>query len=79
MPQSCLLEWAWNFGPKKYTLDASHAVLAAQLLAAHCLPDPTFPRASVRSIYYDTLDLQFLTEKIDSTYLKAKSPAALVR
>lgn len=57
---------------KKYVLDAVHAPLAAAVIGAHCLPDPNFARATVHSIYFDTLDLQFLTEKIDSTYLKAK-------
>jgi hypothetical protein len=57
---------------KKYALDAPHAGLAMAVIAAHCPPDPHFARATVHSIYFDTLDLQFLTEKIDSTYLKAK-------
>ncbi len=57
---------------KKYVLDASLADLALAVISAHCLPDPDFARATVHSIYFDTLDLQFLTEKIDSTYLKAK-------
>jgi hypothetical protein len=57
---------------KKYVLDAAYADLAQAVIAAHCLPDPDFAEATVHSIYYDTLDLQFLTEKIDSTYLKAK-------
>lgn len=57
---------------KKYVLDMGLALLAKTLLSAHCLPDPHFASATVHSIYYDTLDLQFLTEKIDSTYFKAK-------
>lgn len=57
---------------KKYALDAAHASLALAVIGAHCLPDPDYARATVHSIYFDTLDLQFLTEKIDSTYLKAK-------
>ncbi len=57
---------------KKYTLDMAQALLAETILRAHCLPDPHFSKATVHSIYYDTLDLQFLSEKIDSTYLKAK-------
>jgi hypothetical protein len=57
---------------KKYVLDAVHAPLAGAVIGAHCLPDPNFARATVHSIYFDTLDLQLLTEKIDSTYLKAK-------
>ena len=57
---------------KKYALDAAHAALALAVIGAHCLPDPDYARATVHSIYFDTLDLQFLTEKIDSTYLKAK-------
>lgn len=57
---------------KKYTIHAQHTAVASALLHAHCLPDPLFPKGSVHSIYYDSLDLQFLTEKIDSTYFKAK-------
>jgi hypothetical protein len=57
---------------KKYALDATHTPLALAVIGAHCLPDPDYARATVCSIYFDTLDLQFLTEKIDSTYLKAK-------
>jgi hypothetical protein len=57
---------------KKYVLDMGQALLAKTVLSAHCLPDPHFASATVHSIYFDTLDLQFLTEKIDSTYLKAK-------
>lgn len=57
---------------KKYVLDRAHALLAQTIISAHCLPDPSFARATVHSIYFDTLDLQFLSEKIDSTYFKAK-------
>jgi hypothetical protein len=57
---------------KKYVLDLAQASLAKAIIDAHCLPDPHFPMATVHSIYYDTLDLQFLSEKIDSTYFKAK-------
>ena len=57
---------------KKYVLDMAQALLAKTIISAHCLPDPHFAAATVHSIYYDTLDLQFLSEKIDSTYFKAK-------
>lgn len=57
---------------KKYVLDMAQALLAKTIISAHCLPDPHFAAATVHSIYYDTLDLQFLGEKIDSTYFKAK-------
>jgi len=57
---------------KKYVLDMAHALLAQTIISAHCLPDPHFAKATVHSIYFDTLDLQFLSEKIDSTYFKAK-------
>jgi hypothetical protein len=57
---------------KKYVLDMAQASLAKALISAHCLADPHFAMATVHSIYYDTLDLQFLSEKIDSTYFKAK-------
>lgn len=57
---------------KKYVLDGATALLAQAILQAHCRPDPAFARGTVHSIYYDTLDLQFLSEKIDSTYFKAK-------
>jgi hypothetical protein len=57
---------------KKYVLDMAQALLAKTIISAHCLPDPHFAAATVHSIYFDTLDLQFLSEKIDSTYFKAK-------
>lgn len=57
---------------KKYVLDMAQALLAKTIISAHCRPDPHFAAATVHSIYYDTLDLQFLSEKIDSTYFKAK-------
>lgn len=57
---------------KKYIISTRHAALAETVLRAHCRPDPDFAKGSVHSVYYDSLDLQFLTEKIDSTYLKAK-------
>lgn len=57
---------------KKYVLDMAQVSLAKAIIGAHCLPDPHFAMATVHSIYYDTLDLQFLSEKIDSTYFKAK-------
>lgn len=57
---------------KKYTISAVHTALASKLLSACCLPDPQFPEATVHSVYYDTLDMHYLREKLDSTYLKAK-------
>lgn len=37
-----------------------------------CEPDPEFPRGTVSSIYYDTMNWAYLNEKLNSYYLKKK-------
>ncbi len=37
-----------------------------------CLPDPLFPYNVVSSIYFDTVDLRSLNEKVNSDHLKSK-------
>jgi hypothetical protein len=56
----------------KYVLPAGKALLARSIVSALCRPDPQYPSAIVSTIYYDTPDLQLLSEKINSDYLKTK-------
>jgi hypothetical protein len=41
-------------------------------LRASCLQDPAHPRDQVTSVYFDTIGLQHLGEKVNSDYLKTK-------
>ena len=43
-----------------------------QWLRHACQPDPQFPRNRIATIYYDTLDRQFIGEKRDSEHQKTK-------
>jgi VTC domain-containing protein len=56
----------------KYVIPAGRALLARYTVAALCRPDAQFPSAVVSTIYYDTPDLELLSEKINSDYLKTK-------
>jgi hypothetical protein len=66
----------------KYVVPAARALLVRSIVSALCRPDVLYPSATVFTIYYDTPDLQLLSEKINSDYLKTKvrlrwySPAA---
>lgn len=56
----------------KFALPEARAALARRMLAALCRPDPVYQAAIVSTIYYDTPDLRFLGEKLDSDFLKTK-------
>jgi hypothetical protein len=56
----------------KFVLPAARGVLARSVLEAVCRPDVEYPAATLSTIYFDTLDLRFLGEKVDSDYLKTK-------
>jgi|MudIll2142460700_1097286.scaffolds.fasta_scaffold155379_1 hypothetical protein len=56
----------------KFTLPGGRVELARRWLDAVCRRDPEFPAAFVWTIYYDTVDLASLGEKINSDYLKRK-------
>lgn len=56
----------------KYTLPNSRAVLLWSWLHKKCRPDPLYCEGIVSSIYFDTRELDMLSEKLNSTYLKTK-------
>jgi hypothetical protein len=56
----------------KYVLPVGKARLARSIVAAFCPPDTEHPAATVSTVYYDTPDLELLSEKINSDYLKTK-------
>jgi hypothetical protein len=56
----------------KFTLPAGSVDLVRRWLGAMCRPDPKYPAAMVWTIYYDTVELESLNEKINSDYLKLK-------
>lgn len=56
----------------KYAVPAGRALLARSIVSALCRPDARYPSATVFTIYYDTPDLDLLSEKINSDYLKTK-------
>ena len=57
---------------QKFVLPAHKSDLLIAALGRCCSPDPEFPVGIVSSIYYDTAELHFLYEKVDSDYLKTK-------
>jgi len=56
----------------KYTVENSRSPQIIKWLRSVCRPDPEFPEGTVSSIYYDTRDWRFLSEKINSDYIKTK-------
>jgi hypothetical protein len=56
----------------KYALPVSRAAAVAAWLDARCDPDPEYPEGHVRSLYFDTPGLRYLTEKVDGDFLKTK-------
>lgn len=56
----------------KYLLPSGRAGILRSALERRCRPDPRYPEGIVASIYYDSLRLHSLREKIDSDYLKTK-------
>lgn len=56
----------------KFVLPAARGPLARSVVEAVCKPDVVYPAATLSTIYFDTPDLRFLGEKVDSDYLKTK-------
>jgi hypothetical protein len=56
----------------KFVVPAGKGALARSVVAALCQPDAKYPAATVWTVYYDTPDLELLSEKINSDYLKTK-------
>jgi hypothetical protein len=56
----------------KFVLPAGRAAMVASFLHTVCTADPKHPRGRIASLYYDTLDLSLLADKVDSQYLKTK-------
>ncbi len=56
----------------KYVAPAHQANVAARVLERICDSDPEFPSGVVSSIYYDTMNLDYLAQKRNSDYLKTK-------
>ena len=56
----------------KYALSPRRTAAAGTALAALCRPDPSYPVNWVLSLYYDTLRLDSLAEKVDSQLIKSK-------
>ncbi len=56
----------------KFVFENSRVSILIKWLELRCIPDPEFPTGRVSSIYYDTLNWQFLNEKMNSDYLKTK-------
>lgn len=57
----------------KYLVPASRAAFLRSWIASAVPPDSRFPPARVVTVYYDTRDLRYLGEKVDSVYLKTKA------
>ncbi len=56
----------------KYVLSPQRTAPAAVALGALCRSDPRYPANFVMSLYFDTLQLDSLAEKIDSQFAKSK-------
>lgn len=56
----------------KFVVPAGKGPLARAIVAAFCQPDANYAAATLWTVYYDTPDLQLLSEKINSDYLKTK-------
>ncbi len=56
----------------KYVIHNTRANDIAGWLDRYCSPDPEYPRGTVSSIYYDTMNWKYLNEKLNSYYLKTK-------
>lgn len=56
----------------KYLLPPARTAPAAAALGALCRPDPRYPANYVMSLYFDTLRLDSLAEKVDSQLIKSK-------
>lgn len=64
------------FGPLEHELKFEVDRFRVEAIATHlevlCQRDPQFPSNTVVSLYYDTPELHFLRDKLDSNYLKTK-------
>ncbi len=56
----------------KFVLANNRAHVIINWLKKRCQPDPVYAKGKVSSIYFDTPDWVYLTEKINSDYLKTK-------
>ena len=56
----------------KFLFPSHRLAVILQWLHHLCQPDPQFPRNRIATIYYDTLDRQFIGEKRNSEYQKTK-------
>ncbi|MCH9651618.1 MAG: VTC domain-containing protein [Deltaproteobacteria bacterium] len=77
-PKPYDLEWVQKdpFGPLEHELKFEVDRFRVEAMATHlevlCQRDPQFPANTVVSLYYDSPDLHFLRDKLDSHYLKTK-------
>lgn len=56
----------------KYVIPNNNAYQVIKWLRSTCEKDATYPEGTVSSIYYDTKDWKFISEKINSDFLKTK-------
>ena len=56
----------------KFIIPAARLPVILRHLQSVCDPDPEFPSGVVSTIYYDTVELDLLRQKLDSDYLKSK-------
>jgi len=56
----------------KFVLPNTNSYSLVQFLKSCCTKDGNYPEGIVSSIYYDTKDWKYISEKINSDYLKTK-------
>lgn len=56
----------------KYINSNIKAPIAKRWLDLNLLPDPKYPGTIISSVYFDTKDLKYLDEKIESDHIKSK-------
>jgi len=56
----------------KFSLPNYRAAVLSSWLSKRCQPDPSYSVGIISSIYFDTAELKFLREKINSDHLKSK-------
>lgn len=56
----------------KFVLPNANSYSLIQFLKSCCRKDRSYPEGTVSSIYYDTKDWRYISEKINSDYLKTK-------
>lgn len=56
----------------KYIYSNAHALKVKSWLEKNFPADPEFPEAIISSIYFDTPDMEFLQEKLNSDHVKSK-------